>query len=45
MLLLLEDSWPALALLVELLVEADDAVDSSLNDPRPSGGRWRRTGP
>lgn len=44
-LLLLEDSWPALALLLELLVEAEEAVESSLNDPRPSGGRWRSTGP
>lgn len=44
-LLLLEDSWPALALLVELLVEAEEAVESSLKEPRPSGGRCRSTGP
>lgn len=44
-LLLLEDSCPALALLVELLVEADEAVESSLNEPRPRGGRCRSTGP
>lgn len=44
-LLLLEDSWPALALLLELLVEAEEAVESSLKEPRPSGGRCLSTGP
>lgn len=44
-LLLLEDSWPALALLVELLVEAEEAVESSLKEPRPNGGLCLSTGP
>lgn len=44
-LLLLDDSWPALALLLELLVEAEEAVESSLKEPRPRGGRCLSTGP
>ncbi|MPC16538.1 hypothetical protein E2C01_009365 [Portunus trituberculatus] len=39
------ESWPALALLVELLVEAEEAVESSLKEPRPKGGRCLNTGP
>lgn len=34
-----------MALLFEELVEAEDAVESSLKDPRPKGGRCLNTGP